>query len=88
MLTTERKQEIVNKFGGTAKNSGSVEVQVALLTERINGLMGHFKLHKHDYGSNRGLLKMVGQRKRLLKYLSSTSDDRYKGLIKELGLRK
>lgn len=88
MLTTERKQEIVKKFGGSTNNSGSVEVQVALLTERINGLMGHFKQHKHDYSSNRGLLKMVGQRKRLLKYVSTKDHDRYKKLIKELGLRK
>lgn len=88
MITKERKQEIVEKFGGSAKNTGLTEVQVALLTERINGLASHFSEFKKDYHSKRGLLKLIGQRKSLLAYLRKNSEDRYKNVIKELGLRK
>ena len=69
-------------------DTGSPEVQVALLTERITYLTGHFKTHKKDHHSRRGLLKLVGRRRRLLKYLRTTDEDRYKTLIKSLGLRR
>ncbi|HAN43047.1 MAG TPA: 30S ribosomal protein S15 [Sphaerochaeta sp.] len=88
MVTKETKQEIITKFGGDEKNTGSTEVQIALLTARINDLQGHFKANPKDHASNRGLLKMVGQRRRLLKYLRNTDIERYRALIAELGLRK
>lgn len=88
MVTKETKQEIITKFGGDAKNTGSTEVQIALLTARINDLQGHFKANPKDHASNRGLLKMVGQRRRLLKSLRNTDIERYRALIAELGLRK
>jgi small subunit ribosomal protein S15 len=88
MVTKETKQEIITKFGGDEKNTGSTEVQIALLTARINDLQGHFKANPKDHTSNRGLLKMVGQRRRLLKYLRNTDIERYRALIAELGLRK
>ena len=88
MVTKETKQEIITKFGGDAKNTGSTEVQIALLTARINDLQGHFKANPKDHASNRGLLKMVGQRRRLLKYLRNTDIEKYRALIAELGLRK
>lgn len=88
MITVEQKGEIVKKFGKNEKDSGSPEVQVAILTARINDLQGHFKDHKHDYHSNRGLLKMIGQRRSLLRYVKTKGDDRYSKLIQELGLRK
>jgi small subunit ribosomal protein S15 len=88
MITSAQRQELVKKFGKNEKDSGSPEVQVAILTARINDLQGHFKEHKHDYHSNRGLLKMIGKRRSLLRYLKSKSEDRYSNLIKELGLRK
>ena len=87
-LLSERKQEIIEKFGSNGHDTGSTEVQVALLTARINDLQSHFKAHKKDHHSRRGLLKMVGQRRRLLDYLKGKSEDRYRTLIKELGLRK
>ena len=87
-LLQDQKAEIVKKFGKTPGDTGSPEVQIALLTTRINGLQSHFQHHKHDHHSRRGLLKMVGQRRRLLDYLKSKSEDRYKSLIGELGLRK
>lgn len=87
-LLQARKAEIVEKFGRTAGDTGSPEVQVALLTERINTLQSHFQVHKQDHHSRRGLLKMVGQRRRLLDYLRSKSEDRYRTLIEQLGLRK
>ena len=87
-LTKERKTEIIKKYQLDDKDTGSVEVQVALLTERINELNEHLKVHKHDYHSNRGLLKMVGQRKSLLSYLAKTDVQRYRELVKKLGLRK
>ena len=87
-MTKERKSEILKSYARADKDTGSVEVQVALLTERINELNEHLKVHKHDYHSNRGLLKMVGQRKSLLSYLAKTDVQRYRELVKKLGLRK
>ena len=87
-LTKEKKTSIIEKFRLDENDTGSVEVQVALLTERINDLNEHLKVHKHDYHSNRGLLKMVGQRKSLLNYLAKEDVQRYRALVKKLGLRK
>lgn len=87
-LATTEKQELVVKFRAHEQDTGSPEVQVALLTKRINELTEHFKIHHKDHHSRRGLLKMVSRRKRLLEYLKRQSVTRYKGLIKELGLRK
>ena len=88
MLEKEKKAEIVERFGGKDKDTGSVEVQVALLTEQINRLTVHMKEHKHDYSSSRGLMKMVGRRRKLLAYLRSKDVNRYRDLVKALGLRK
>ena len=88
MITKERTQELVSKFGKGANDSGSTEVQVAILTERINNLMPHFNKHKHDFHGKTGLLKLIGRRRSLLRYLNNQSTDRYSKLIKELGLRK
>ena len=87
-LTKERKAEIMKEFGRGTNDTGSVEVQVALLTERINELNEHLKVHIHDYHSSRGLLKMVGKRKSLLSYLAKNDVQRYRELVKKLGLRK
>jgi small subunit ribosomal protein S15 len=87
-LETAKKAEIVEKFKTHDGDTGSPEVQVALLTERINGLTEHFKDHKKDHHSRRGLLLLVSKRKRLLSYLKGRSVERYRTLIKELGLRK
>ncbi len=87
-LSAERKKEIIEKFKTHSSDTGSPEVQVALLTERINYLTEHFKVHKKDHASRRGLLKLVGQRRRLLDYLKSKDLERYRRLIGELGLRK
>ena len=87
-LTKEKKTEIIKKYQLDENDTGSVEVQVALLTKRINDLNEHLKVHTHDYHSNRGLLKMVGQRKSLLSYLAKTDVQRYRELVKKLGLRK
>ncbi|MGN0795584.1 MAG: 30S ribosomal protein S15 [Christensenellales bacterium] len=83
-----RKQEIITKFGRKEGDTGSPEVQVALLTERIAELTEHLKVHKKDHHSRRGLLMMVGQRRNLLEYLKKTDIERYRALINELGLRK
>ena len=83
-----KSSEIIQKFQRTAGDTGSSEVQVALLTARINDLTGHFKTHAKDHHSRRGLLKLVSQRRRLLDYLKRTDFSKYSGLIKELGLRK
>ena len=83
-----KKLEIIQKFGRGANDTGSPEVQVALLTERINSLQEHFKVHKKDHHSRRGLLKMVGQRRGLLNYLSKQDIERYRAIVKELGLRR
>ena len=87
-LTKDEKESIIKKFQLDENDTGSVEVQVALLTKRIDDLNEHLKTHKHDYHSNRGLLKMVGQRKSLLNYLAKTDVQRYRELVKKLGLRK
>jgi small subunit ribosomal protein S15 len=87
-MTKERKQELITKYGKTNKDTGSPEVQVALLTERINHLTEHFKVHKKDFGGRRGLLKMVGHRRNLLNYIRKQDVERYRELIKDLGLRK
>jgi len=88
VLGTERKQEIINQYKRHEGDTGSPEVQVALLTERITYLTDHFKTHKKDHHSRRGLLKMVGQRRRLLSYLVAQDVERYRNLIKSLGLRR
>lgn len=88
MLTNEMKQEIVAKHARATGDTGSPEVQIALLTHRINDLQGHFKDHKKDHHSRRGLLKMVNQRRKLLDYLKGKKLSRYQDLIKELGLRR
>jgi len=88
MITTQRSAELIKKFGGAEKNSGSVEVQVAILTERIKNLTSHFEKNKKDHSGMRGLMKMIGQRRSLLKYLSNKDEARYNKLIAELGLRK
>jgi small subunit ribosomal protein S15 len=87
-LTTERKKEIFKTFGGKETNTGSAQAQVAMLTERINHIAGHLKTNKHDKSSQRGLLIMVGRRKRLLAYLAKTNLNGYRALIEQLGLRK
>ncbi len=87
-LEKEEKQKIIEKYRLHEHDTGSPEVQIALLTERINKLMDHFKVHKKDLHSRRGLLKMVGQRRRLLKYLKRVDEERYLKLIESLGLRK
>ena len=83
-----KKADIINNFKTNEGDTGSTEVQVALLTERINQLTGHMAANRHDYHSQRGLLKLVGQRRRLLAYLSREDKDRYHNLISRLGLRK
>lgn len=88
MITAEQKKEIIEKYARTPGDTGSPEVQVALLTARINDLNEHFKVHPKDHHSRRGLLKMVGQRRNLLAYLKSKDIDRYRTLIEQLGLRK
>ena len=87
-LTKEKKAELVNKFGKDSNDTGSIEVQIAILTEEINTLTEHFKEHKHDHHSKRGLLKKVGQRRSLLNYLIKNDVTRYRAIVKELGLRK
>ena len=87
-LTKEKKQEIIKKFGKGENDSGTAEVQVALLTEKINNLTGHFSDHKKDHASRRGLMMMVGKRRRLLDYLHRKDIERYRAIIKELNLRK
>ncbi len=84
----EKKAELVQKYRTHEKDTGSPEVQVALLSERINMLTEHFKIHKKDHHSRRGLLKLVGQRRRLLDYLKRKDVNRYKKLIETLGIRK
>lgn len=88
MIEKEKKDTIVHEFQLKEGDSGSTEVQVALLTERINQLTEHLKSHTHDHHSRRGLLKLVGQRRRLLQYLSNNDVSRYRQLIVRLGLRK
>jgi small subunit ribosomal protein S15 len=87
-LTSERKQEVIKSFATKDKDTGSPEVQIAILTERINGLADHFKEHKKDNHSRRGLLKMVSQRRRLLDYVRSKDEARYQKIIERLELRR
>lgn len=88
MLATDKKQEIINSFKLHESDTGSPEVQIAILTERITYLTEHFKTHKKDHHSRRGLLKIVGQRRRLLDYVKGKSVDRYKSIIEKLGIRR
>ena len=88
MLAKEKKQAIIAEYGRTAGDTGSPEVQIALLTARINELTEHLKENQKDHHSRRGLLKMVGQRRRLLAYLKGVDIERYRSLIERLGLRK
>jgi len=87
-LTQEKKQELIEKFGRSDGDTGSTEVQVALLTERINELTEHLRSHRKDHHSRRGLLMLVGKRRRLLRYLESNDVERYRALVAELGLRR
>lgn len=87
-ITAERKQELIKEYAIKDSDTGSPEVQVAILTERINNLTGHFKSHKKDNHSRRGLLKMVSQRRRLLNYVKNNDENRYQDLIKRLGIRR
>jgi small subunit ribosomal protein S15 len=87
-MLQEKKTELVQKYRQHDKDTGSPEVQVALLSERINYLTEHFKTHKKDHHSRRGLLKLVGQRRRLLDYLRRIDSNRYKALIESVGIRK
>jgi len=87
-LSKSEKEAIIQEYGRAAQDTGSPEVQIALLTTRINQLTEHLKLHKHDEHSRRGLLKMVGQRRRHLTYLSHKDPERYKEILQRLGLRR
>lgn len=87
-MTTEQKSEIIAKYGRKEGDTGSPEVQVALLTARITELTEHLSAHKNDHHSRRGLLKMVGQRRNMLNYLKDTDIERYRNIVAELGLRK
>ncbi|HIG09018.1 MAG TPA: 30S ribosomal protein S15 [Alphaproteobacteria bacterium] len=87
-ITTERKQEVIKQFARKKGDTGSPQVQIAILTERINNLTGHFKDHKKDIHSRRGLLKMVNSRRRLLDYLKVKEEESYLKIIKDLGIRK
>lgn len=87
-MTKEEKLEIIKKFGTSEKDSGKTEVQIALLTKRINDLTEHFNVHKKDHHSRRGLMIMVGKRRRLLNYLMKKDINGYRELIKELNIRK
>jgi small subunit ribosomal protein S15 len=88
VLAAKEKKELIDQFKLHDRDTGSPEVQIALLTHRINYLNGHFKVHKKDHHSRRGLLKLVGQRRRLLNYLKAKDVNRYRSLIEALGLRK
>jgi len=88
VLTTEIKKEIIDRFKLHGQDTGSPEVQIALLSNRIEYLTDHFKIHKKDHHSRRGLLKLVGQRRKLLNYLKKSDIKRYQHIIKELGIRK
>ena len=87
-MNKEKKRDIIGNFQHAEGDTGSTEVQIALLTERINQLTGHMMANRHDYHTQRGLLKLVGQRRRLLAYLSREDVGRYRSLISQLGLRK
>ena len=87
-LTKEAKQELITEHGKNAQDTGSTAVQVAMLTRRINELTEHLRTHKHDFYARRGLLKLVGRRRRFLNYLQKRDVDGYRALIKELGIRR
>jgi len=87
-ITKERKEELVEKYGGSKDNTGSTEAQIAIFTERINDLTDHLKDNSQDHASRRGLLKLVGKRRRLLNYLKNNDIEKYRELISELGIRK
>ena len=87
-LTAERKRELTERFGKSAEDTGSTEVQIAMLTERINHLTEHLRTHRKDHHSRRGLLMLVGRRRRLLNYLQRNDLERYRTLLRELGLRR
>jgi len=87
-LTAEQKQEIVTRFGSSDQDTGATEVQIAMLTQRINELTGHLREHKQDHHSRRGLLMLVGRRRRFLNYMQRKDLDGYRALIRELGLRR
>ncbi len=87
-LTREKKERLIREYRMHDNDTGSPEVQIALLTERISQLTGHLKLHRKDFSSRRGLLKLVGQRRRLLDYLKDTDLEAYRKIVEELGLRK
>jgi len=87
-LSREKKKEIIAQFGKESSDTGSAEVQIAILTERIRYLTEHFQTHKHDHHSRRGLLMLVGQRRRMLRYLKSRSFGRYRTVVEALGIRK
>jgi small subunit ribosomal protein S15 len=87
-LASDVKQQLINEYGANATDTGSAEVQVAMLSRRISDLTEHLKTHKHDHHSRRGLLLLVGQRRRLLNYLARTDITRYRSIIERLGLRR
>lgn len=87
-ITKEKKQDIINKYGGSEDNTGSTEAQIAIFTARINDLTDHLKENEKDHSSRRGLLKMVGKRRRLLNYLRKKDIEKYRELISDLGIRK
>ncbi len=87
-IAADKKVELIKKFGETETDTGRSEVQVAILTERIKNLTEHHKLHKKDHNSRRGLLQLVGQRRKLLNYLSNKDIERYRQIVKDLGLRR
>lgn len=87
-ITKERKQEIITKYGGSKENSGSTEAQIAIFTERIDELTDHLKENEQDHATRRGLLQMVGKRRRLLNYLKKKDIEAYRELISDLGIRK
>jgi small subunit ribosomal protein S15 len=87
-ITADKKQELVGEYATGSNDTGSPEVQVAILSERITNLTEHLKIHKHDFHSRRGLIMMVGKRRRLLDYLKRKDEDRYQKLIQRLGLRR
>ena len=87
-IEKQKTVDLIKSYGSNEKDSGSADVQIAILTERIKNLTEHLKTHKKDFGSRRGLLSMVGQRRNLLQYIKKKNDDRYQDLIKKLGLRR
>jgi small subunit ribosomal protein S15 len=88
MISKEEKQELIERFGKTATDTGTPEVQIAIFSKRISELTEHLKTHQKDHSTRRGLLKMVGKRRRLLNYLMDRDIERYRAVIKELGIRK